>query len=300
MLETLLAQTYADFSIFIADNCSTDTTPEIARQFAARDSRIVYVRNATNLGASGNFNRVLAFSRGYQYFKWAAHDDLYRPTFLQRCVEALDNRPDVVLAYSIVDVVDETDDRLLAKHPFYKLGCLEAGVSESGQPLWVLGPLHLAETADPAERYSEFLNRMIALFPLYGLIRVSALPGIVLRPYFGADRSLLGELVLKGPFQQVHERLYVNRFHASAARLLPQSQHAFWSGGKAGLMSANRRQQIDLIRAPFRAGLRTFDCLRCVEVAMHHFVRRALGRLYRSLAGPLLSLTRGHEPHRVS
>jgi hypothetical protein len=172
-------------------------------------------------------------------------------------------------------------------------------VSESGQPLWVMGPLRMAETADPAERYSEFLNRMIALFPLYGLIRVSALAGIVLRPYFGADRSLLAELVLKGPFRQVDERLYVNRFHASAARLLPQSEHAFWSGGRARLMSAYRQQQIDLLRAPFRAGLSTSDSWRCVDVAIYHFVRRTLGRLYRSLTGPLVSLLRGHELHHV-
>lgn len=296
MLETLLAQTYTDFSVFISDNCSTDSTPDIARQFAVRDSRVTYSRNATNIGASGNFNRVLEFSEGYEYFKWAAHDDLYKPTFLERCVDVLDNRPDVVLAHSIVDVVDETDDRLLAKHPFYKLGCMEARVSESGQPLWVMGPLHLAETSDPAERYREFLNDMIALFPLYGLIRVTALPGITLRPYFGADRALVGELALKGPFRQIDERLYVNRFHASAARLLPQNQHAFWSGGKSGLMSAYQQQQIDLLQAPFRAGLPMTDAWRCAAVAVQHFMRRAAGRVYRSVLGPLAALLREHEP----
>ena len=56
MIESLLAQTFGDFEIFIADNCSTDDTAEVAQGFAERDRRVHYHGNATNIGASPNFN----------------------------------------------------------------------------------------------------------------------------------------------------------------------------------------------------------------------------------------------------
>ena len=48
---------------------------------------------------------MFAESRG-ELFKWASHDDLYGRDLLRRCVEALDERPDVILAHSGQAVID--------------------------------------------------------------------------------------------------------------------------------------------------------------------------------------------------
>src|SRR2546422_9844275 len=56
-VDSLLAQTYEDFEVIICDNASTDRTGEIARSYAARDTRVRYARNEKNLGAGGNFRR---------------------------------------------------------------------------------------------------------------------------------------------------------------------------------------------------------------------------------------------------
>ena len=296
MIESLLVQTFADFELFIADNCSTDNTEEISRGFARRDRRLHYHRNATNLGAVPNFNRVRELAGECTYFKWAAHDDLYEPTFLERCIDVLEREPDVVLAHTMVEVVDETEGHLLSEHPFYKLGRLESRIDSNGHPIWTMGPLHLAEAADPATRYDEFLSRMIALFPLFGVIRSEALQGAVLLSYFGADRSLLAEIVLKGRFRQIDERLYINRYHKSVGRLLPKQQQQAWIGGSAKRLSAPRQQQIDLLRAPFRAGLTAAAGWRCFGVALSHIARRQCGRLLRSLSLLPMTLVRNHEP----
>src|SRR5262249_38674640 len=74
-LDSLLAQTYSDFELIICDNCSIDGTEEICRSYVARDSRIHYYRNRTNIGVDRNFNLAFKLSRG-KYFKWAADDDL--------------------------------------------------------------------------------------------------------------------------------------------------------------------------------------------------------------------------------
>lgn len=56
-LESILAQTFTDFELIISDNHSTDGTEAICRAYAARDSRIRYVRNERNLSAAPNLNR---------------------------------------------------------------------------------------------------------------------------------------------------------------------------------------------------------------------------------------------------
>src|SRR5512139_3267591 len=98
-LDSLLAQTFKDFEIVIADNVSTDQTEEICRSYAAKDARIRYYRNETNIGAGPNHNRVFELSRG-EYFKWVCHDDMCAPEFLERCIEVLDRDPSVVLCHA--------------------------------------------------------------------------------------------------------------------------------------------------------------------------------------------------------
>ncbi|WNC86000.1 glycosyltransferase family 2 protein [Thermosynechococcus sp. QKsg1] len=72
-LDSLLAQTFTDFELIISDNASTDETEAICREYAAKDKRIRYVRQAQNLGAAANFKYVLDEARG-EYFMWAAAD----------------------------------------------------------------------------------------------------------------------------------------------------------------------------------------------------------------------------------
>ena len=59
-IESLLAQTFRDFELIISDNASTDGTAEICERYAARDPRIRYSRNTTNIGGANNEN--LTFS----------------------------------------------------------------------------------------------------------------------------------------------------------------------------------------------------------------------------------------------
>ncbi len=98
-LEALLGQSYTNFELIIADNASTDDTGDICRKYAKDDSRIRYHRHPQNIGLAPNHNFVVQEARG-ELFKWAANDDLYASTLLARCVEALDEYPDVVLAHS--------------------------------------------------------------------------------------------------------------------------------------------------------------------------------------------------------
>src|SRR6201994_1650338 len=97
-IEALLGQTFEDFELIISDNASTDGTAGICRRFGKQDSRIRYVRQPRNIGIAPNHNFVVHEARG-ELVKWASHDDLYARDMMERCVQALDDDPQVVLAH---------------------------------------------------------------------------------------------------------------------------------------------------------------------------------------------------------
>lgn len=105
-LASLLAQSFADFELIIADNASTDSTGATCRA-AAADPRIRYIRHAENRGAEANFAFVLAEARA-PLFMWAAADDHWSPDFAARCVGFLDANPGHVSA--ICPVRFDADD----------------------------------------------------------------------------------------------------------------------------------------------------------------------------------------------
>jgi glycosyltransferase involved in cell wall biosynthesis len=74
-IDSVLAQTYTNWTFLIVDNCSTDNTAEICRPYLA-DPRFNYVLNETNLGVHGNFHKALSLCRT-TYFAYLSHDDIY-------------------------------------------------------------------------------------------------------------------------------------------------------------------------------------------------------------------------------
>src|SRR5215469_1018587 len=119
VLESISKQSYEDFRLVISDNASTDTTESICRELASEHRRVVYIRQPTNIGASANFDFVLA-KADTEYFMWAAADDIHSADFIQKNVEFLDSHPDFLGStcpvrfqggdYNAVTMGDQTRD----------------------------------------------------------------------------------------------------------------------------------------------------------------------------------------------
>lgn len=116
---TLLPGNNAD--IRIVDNCSTDATARIGRQYCKQHSHIAYVCNETNLGRIGNWNRCLeiALDEEYDYIKFLFAGDELLPHCIERMEHVFEDHPAVGIvssAYLIRDVDGrETTQRLLDK-----------------------------------------------------------------------------------------------------------------------------------------------------------------------------------------
>jgi glycosyltransferase involved in cell wall biosynthesis len=95
-IESVLAQDYTNLELVISDNASTDDTESCCEEYAARDKRVEYYRQAENRGVYVNFATVLQRSTG-KYFMWLGDDDWLEPSYLSRCVDVLTARPHVSL-----------------------------------------------------------------------------------------------------------------------------------------------------------------------------------------------------------
>lgn len=95
-IESVLAQTYQNWDYTIVNNCSTDGTEEIARAYAAKDSRIRVCNNATFLRAIANHNLALQqISPDCKYAKVVFGDDWIFPECLERMVGLAEENPSV-------------------------------------------------------------------------------------------------------------------------------------------------------------------------------------------------------------
>lgn len=207
-LESALAQTYSDFELIIVDNASTDATPDICQEYVARDSRIRYLQNESNIGINANFDRCVELAAG-QYFCWLAHDDEMKPDYLGRCSRILDDRPDVVLVHSLVQIIDEQGAKI--------------SIYDSG--------LDGAEAERPSDRLRALTHVRHTCTAMFGLYRLDALRRTrILSPnHHAADRSMLAEISLIGKIVQIHEPLFHNREHSNryVRRVKPSERAQF-------------------------------------------------------------------------
>jgi len=88
-LDSILAQSYRDFELFVSDNASTDGTPAILAGYAARDPRVKISRSDELIPQQANMNRAMALA-DTPWVKLFCHDDLMLPDCLARIMAAIE------------------------------------------------------------------------------------------------------------------------------------------------------------------------------------------------------------------
>jgi glycosyltransferase involved in cell wall biosynthesis len=100
-IESVLAQTYENWHYLVVDNCSSDATPEVVRDYARRDPRVRLHQSDEFLPVIANWNRALRLiPNEAKYCKVVHADDTLLPQCLERMVDVAERRPSVALVTS--------------------------------------------------------------------------------------------------------------------------------------------------------------------------------------------------------
>jgi glycosyltransferase involved in cell wall biosynthesis len=102
-LDALAAQTYPHFEILVSVDLSSDDTARICQDYSRTDPRVRVLVQTERLGFVGNTRALLEAAEG-EYLSWAWHDDILLPGYVQRLVPILEGNPQVVCAFTDVEL----------------------------------------------------------------------------------------------------------------------------------------------------------------------------------------------------
>lgn len=242
-LRSLMQQSYPDLEIIVADNHSSDATPAICDRLTKEDPRIRVIRHAANLGATANYNFVVAIARG-SYFKWAAHDDICHPDFISQCMDVLQHDAAVGLCYPSTFVIN-TMGEILSE---YRDG------------------IHLMD-ADPALRLraylrQNFLRQQGMCNPIFGLYRMELLRKTrLIQNFIGSDRMLIAHIAMMGKVFELPDHLFQRRVHLATSTMANRSFTGLldWYAGAQSIKNKSKHSHDNFLALRFR---QVFDLYR--------------------------------------
>jgi glycosyltransferase involved in cell wall biosynthesis len=189
VLESLLSQTCQDFALVIVDDAPSARIREIVDSYAGYGAPITYEANPVRLGMIGNWRK--AFMRGRElypnseYFAWVSDHDIWHPRWLEVLLGVLDHKPEVVLAYPLME-------RVFATHRYP----IRRRFDTTG-------------VKSRIARLRAAVSSMTAGNCIYGLIRSRALEQAgIFTAVLAPDRHLLMQLLLLGEFSHVPQVLW--------------------------------------------------------------------------------------------
>lgn len=105
-IQSILNQTFTDWELIVIDDCSKDSTNNIAVEYSKKDERIKVFRNDCNLRLPASLNKGFLKTVG-RYLTWTSDDNLYKPDALEKMYEVLRDDEDCGLVFSRMEIIDK-------------------------------------------------------------------------------------------------------------------------------------------------------------------------------------------------
>ena len=114
-VDSVIAQTYAQWEMLLVDDCSTDRSAQIIAQYAQRDGRIRYIRLERNMGAAAARNRGLDEARG-RYVAFVDSDDLWKADKLDKQLKLMGEKH-AGFTFTAIEIIGENGTVIKPKRP---------------------------------------------------------------------------------------------------------------------------------------------------------------------------------------
>ncbi len=203
-IDSALAQTYSNIEIVVCDD-SAGTEIEAATRARANHRDVRYRRNAVRLRGRGNFRQCFESARG-EFVKFLCDDDLLAPTCVASLLDAFRRAPDIALATSHRQRIDEhgkpLDDQP-ATVPIVRANTTIAGYTLANAML-MAGLNTVGEPSTVLFRKADLLDQAPDYFRFNGVQGL----GII-------DMVIWSALLLKGDAVYLTESLSAFRIHAA-------------------------------------------------------------------------------------
>lgn len=180
LLQSVISQTYPLMEIIISDNASTDSTWKIIQEFSSKDKRIRAIRQNENTGGTNGIF-VLEQAKG-EYFIWAGGHDIWGKEMIRRCVNVMQEEPNIVLCVPKTEWIDSEGNSINVKE----------------------NNINTSSAKTPTGRVLAFYSKMRRCSAIYGLHRRKTLlqtlpwPNVVGPDFIGLMRiAALGDIVTK-------------------------------------------------------------------------------------------------------
>ena len=109
-IESVLKQTYTNFEMIIVDDASTDKSFDIIKEYALKDSRIIYFQNQQNSGANYSRNFAIKNATG-DYIAFLDSDDIWDESKIKTQIEFMENN-NCDFSYTSYELIDEKSNSL--------------------------------------------------------------------------------------------------------------------------------------------------------------------------------------------
>ncbi len=113
-VNSVLSQSMPDFEVIVIDDCSQPPA-DLAQVSTIADTRLRIERLSMSMGAAAAKNRGVAMSRA-PVLAFLDDDDLYRPTYLEQALRALECLPDVDVVFMGVEYFSNCTDLEVPQH----------------------------------------------------------------------------------------------------------------------------------------------------------------------------------------
>lgn len=130
-IESAVNQTYPNREIVVLDNCSDDNSVEVAARYISHGVRVC--KNPVNI-ANKNFDQLALLTEG-EYMILLCADDVIQPTFIETCVNIMEQNPNIGYVHCERDYIDG-NDVITELDPFYNCSFICPG--ESVLPIYML------------------------------------------------------------------------------------------------------------------------------------------------------------------
>ena len=109
-IDSVLAQTFADWELFVIDDGSSDDTLTIAEGYAETESRICILKNDVNQGVSRSRMRGIEAADS-PWIAFLDSDDFWRNDKLEKQFAMLEKHPDAQILFTASAFISEAGDR---------------------------------------------------------------------------------------------------------------------------------------------------------------------------------------------